>query len=681
MKTYQNWRLEEDTDQILWLYFDKQGTSTNTLDVGVMNELASILTLLSSDTTHRGLIIASAKQNGFIAGADISQFNQFRDIDEATDLLRKGQKVFEQLEKLQMTTVAMIDGFCLGGGLELSLACRYRVAEDGAKTRLGLPEVKLGIHPGWGGTVRLPRLIGAPLALDLILNGRLVSGRAAAKLGIVDAAVPKRHLVTAAKYYASSKEKPHQKTWLQKLSNTKPARVLLASYMRKKLREKISPLHYPAPFQVVDNWEWIGVDGSLPFEKEAKSAGRLFFSDTCQNLVRLFFLQERLKGLGKENQFIPKHVHVIGAGTMGGDIAAWCALQGFQVTLQDREPKLIAPAIKRAYVLFKDKLKETYLIQKTMDRLIPDVYGDGIAKADVIIEAIFEDLVTKQNLFKSIEAKAKPQAILATNTSSIPLDEINSVLQRPERLVGIHFFNPVAKMLLVEVVKGKQTDPLVVDKATAFIRKLDRLPLPVKSSPGFLVNRILMPYLMESMVMLNEGIPAVVIDKAMLEFGMPMGPVTLADTVGLDICLSVAKNLSQHFHNTVPQRLTDMVANGKLGKKSGEGFYRYDKKGKQIKPKASTYNKPLEEISDRLILCMLNESFACLREEVVADGDLLDAGMVFGTGFAPFRGGPIHYAKARGIPELFALYIKQSEARGEKVSNLKMWDAGVETIT
>ena len=681
MKTYQNWRLEEDAGQILWLYFDKQGTSTNTLDVEVMNELSSILTLLSNDTTHQGLIIASAKQNGFIAGADISQFNQFRDIDEATQLLRKGQKVFEQLEKLPMATVAMIDGFCLGGGLELALACRYRVAEDGDRTRLGLPEVKLGIHPGWGGTVRLPRLIGAPLALDLILNGRLVSGRAAAKLGIADVAVPKRHLVTAAKYYASSKEKPHQKTWFQKISNTKPARILLASYMRKKLREKISPLHYPAPFQVVDNWEWAGVDGSLPFEKEAKSCGRLFFSDTCQNLVRLFFLQERLKGLGKDSQFIPKHVHVIGAGTMGGDIAAWCALQGFQVTLQDREPKLIAPAIKRAYVLFKDKLKETYLIQKAMDRLIPDVYGDGIAKADVIIEAIFEDLVTKQNLFKSIEAKAKPQAILATNTSSIPLDEINSVLQRPERLVGIHFFNPVAKMLLVEVVKGKRTDPLIVDKATTFVRKLDRLPLPVKSSPGFLVNRILMPYLMESMAMLNEGIPAVVIDKAMLEFGMPMGPITLADTVGLDICLSVAKNLSQHFHNTVPQRLTDMVANGKLGKKSGEGFYRYDKNGKQIKPKASTYDKPLEEISDRLILCMLNESFACLREDVVADGDLLDAGMVFGTGFAPFRGGPIHYAKARGISELFAQYIKQCEARGEKPSDLKMWDAGVETIT
>jgi 3-hydroxyacyl-CoA dehydrogenase / enoyl-CoA hydratase / 3-hydroxybutyryl-CoA epimerase len=678
MQSYQHWRLEADEDQILWLYFDKKNSTVNTIDRAVMEELSAIVDLLKEDQTHKGMIIASAKPSGFIAGADITQFNQFKDIDEATQLLREGDHILDRLEALKMPTVAMIEGFCLGGGLELSLACRYRVAEESGKTRLGLPEVKLGIHPGWGGTVRLPRLIGALYAMDLILKGRTVSSKAAGKMGFVDAVVPKRHLVQAAKYYVLNHPKSHQPTFLQKITDIKPVRMMLATYFRKKLREKINPSHYPAPFQVIDNWERIDVHTPEAMDKEAKSCGRLFFSDTCQNLVRVFFLQERLKALGKARSFDLKRVHVIGAGTMGGDIAAWCAFQGLEVTLEDREARFIAPAIKRAYALCKEKLKEPYLIQQVMDRLTPDIDGRGVEKADIIIEAIYEDLAAKQTLFQSLESRAKPQAILATNTSSIPLDEINTVLDRPERLVGIHFFNPVAKMLLVEVVKGERTDKLVMEKAISFVRKLDRLPLPVKSSPGFLVNRILMPYLVEGVTLLEEGIPATVIDRAMLNFGMPMGPITLADTVGLDICLSVAKNLGQHLHKPVPERLVEMVAAGKWGRKAGEGFYHYDKKGKQIKPKNVSYDKPLEEISDRLVLRMLDESFACLREEVVSDSDLLDAGMVFGAGFAPFRGGPIHYAKNQGIAELYALFIKLCESKGEKPNVLNMWEVSIE---
>jgi 3-hydroxyacyl-CoA dehydrogenase/enoyl-CoA hydratase/3-hydroxybutyryl-CoA epimerase len=279
----------------------------------------------------------------------------------------------------------------------------------------------------------------------------------------------------------------------------------------------------------------------------------------------------------------------------------------------------------------------------------------------------------KQDLFKSLEARAKPSAILATNTSSIPLDEINAVMERPERLVGIHFFNPVAKMMLVEVVHSERTDKATADKAIAFVRKIERLPLPVKSSPGFLVNRILMPYLLEAMKLLEEGIPAQVIDKAMLNFGMPMGPITLADTVGLDICLSVAQHLSKYLNTPVPPRLVKMVEEGKLGRKSGEGFYKY-KDGKKVKPKDVAYDKPLDELSDRLVLRMIDESFACLREQVVADGDLLDAGMIFGTGFAPFRGGPIHYVKSIGIHELYQKYLKQLQMRGEKVDSSKSWE-------
>lgn len=672
MQTYKNWRLETDSDHILWLYFDKEHSTVNTLDRETMEELDSILTQLSTETEHKGLIITSGKRNGFIAGADISQFNQFKDIDEAIALLKKGQMIFEKIEFLPIPTVAMIEGFCLGGGMELALSCRYRVAEDSQKTRLGLPEVKLGIHPGWGGSVRMLKLIGAIKGLDLILTGRTISSKTAAKMGVIDAAVPRRHLIRAAKYYILEQPDSHKATWAENLTNTLPARKILSAYMRKKLRAKVNPFHYPAPYQMVDNWEKWGVEEEA-YEQEAKTCGKLFFSETCQNLVRVFYLQERLKGLAKDNSFSPQHIHVIGAGTMGGDIAAWCALQGFQVTLQDREPQFIAPAIKRAYALFKDKLKETYLIQKAMDRLIPDSMGYGISRADVIIEAIFENLTAKQDLFKFLEKHAKPDAILATNTSSIPLDEINTVLQNPERLVGIHFFNPVAKMLLVEVVQGEKTAPSVMENAIGFVRKIDRLPLPVKSSPGFLVNRILMPYLLEAVSMLDEGIPASVIDKAMVDFGMPMGPVALADAVGLDICLSVANYLSPYLNATVPEQLIKLVGEGKLGRKTGEGFYKY-KNGKPIAQPEIAYDKPLEEISDRLVLRMLDESFAALRDGVVSDSDLLDAGMIFGTGFAPFRGGPIHYAKSKGIQDLYKQFVKISQLRGEKVESIRAWE-------
>jgi len=659
---YKHWRLETDAGHVLWIYCDKYQSSVNTLDKEVMDEFSAILDAVSKTQEYRGIVFASGKKTGFIAGADIKQFPLYKDAASIEYTLQLGQKICAKLESLRCPTVAMIKGFCLGGGLELALACRYRIAEDSPKTRLGLPEVKLGIQPGWGGSVRLPRLIGSVQGLSLILSGHTVNAKTAAKLGLVDFAVPERHLRKAAIHCVSQNPVSHHPTTWQRFSNHQLLRPLLAKVIRHKLTAKVNPVHYPAPFQILNQWETYGVGTAEAFAQETKSFSKLFFSDTSHNLVRVFLLQERLKGLAKDETFaFQQQVHVVGAGTMGGDIAAWCALQGFKVTLQDQEPALLSRAFKRAYSLCRDKLKEPHLIQKAMDCLIPDVAGHGIATANIIIEAVVEDVSIKQKIFKDIEEKARSLAILATNTSSIPLDEINTVLREPERLVGLHFFNPVPMMPLVEVVQGGKTEKAIVERAMSFVRQIDKLPLPVKSSPGFLVNRILFPYMMEAMNLLEENVSPVVIDKAMTHFGMPIGPIALADMVGLDVCLLVANHFKKNSDFTISPRLQRAVTENKLGRKTGEGFYHYDKQGKILQTKNDADTKALEEIANRLVLRLLNEAFLCLREGVVADADLLDAGMIFGAGFAPFRGGPVNYAKTQGIQTLFQQFVQQEK--------------------
>lgn len=648
LNTYRNWQCHLADDGILNLGLDKLDASTNTLNVDIFEELAQILQALSTQPQVKGLMIYSLKSTGFIAGADVEQFTALSTVDAAFDLIRRGQCLYDQLAALPIPTVALIDGFCLGGGLELALACRYRVAEDSPKTRLGLPEVMIGIHPGWGGSVRLPALVGSVRAMDLILSGRSVTAKAAKQMGLVDAVVPRRQLKIAGHFYASLTRSRHKPAWWVRRSNDAWLRPCLAKMFRHKLHQKIQADQYPAPFAVLDNWQRYGVKGEAAYLAEARSLAQLQAHPSAKNCLRVFFLQKDLKALAKRAAgHHVRHVHVVGAGIMGGDIAIWCALKGYQVTLQDQTPEAIAPVMKRAFSLFKAKLKKPLLIQAAMDRLQADVDGVAIATADVIIEAIYENAEAKRAVFKAIEQKARATAILATNTSSIPLEEIHSALTNPQRLVGIHFFNPVAKMMLVEVVHGKQTDAAVLEAALGFVRKIDKLPLPVKGSPGFLVNRVLMPYLMECMSLLAEGYSAETIDKAAVQFGMPMGPVELADRVGLDICLSVAKNLTTHFGGTVPPRLVELVEAKRLGRKSGQGFYRYQH-DKPIKDTVELDATRAQIITTRLIFRLLNEAMACLREGVVANSDQLDAGMIFATGFAPFRGGPLHYARQLG---------------------------------
>lgn len=675
---YQHWRLVTDDQEIAWVHADKAGESTNSLSQDMLEELNQILEVIEMDRP-RGVIFLSDKSNGFIAGADIKQLARADDLEPARAFIRLGQSVINRIERLRMPTVCLIHGFCLGGGLELALACRYRVADNDARTKLGLPEVKLGIHPGFGGSMRTPLLIGAPAAMDLMLSGRMISARAAKKMGLVDFAIPARQMHFAATSIINDPPKPHKLRGWKALTNHGLVRPLLAKFLRKQVAKKAPPNHYPAPYALIDLWEKHGNDRQKMLSGEEQSVSRLVVGKTARNLIRVFFLQEQLKNTGDKSLITPKYVHVIGAGVMGGDIAAWCAMQGLHVTLQDRHEKNIARVIQNANKLYQKKLKDPLLVTAALDRLMPDMQGLGLEKADVIIEAIFEDKQVKQELYKEIEPRIKPEAVLATNTSSIRIEELSEVLSDPSRLVGIHFFNPVAMMQLVEIVRGSNTNVDVVNRATAFTRHINRLPLVVKSTPGFLVNRVLMPYLVEAVILESEGIAAPAIDEAALEFGMPMGPIALADTVGLDICLSVAQILSEKLGLDVPSRLRSLVDQGKLGRKSGQGFYHY-KKGKPENNQVKKADYRPEDMQDRLMLRMLNEVVACLHEGVVESADLADAGIIFGTGFAPFRGGPLNYRDNRGVNSLYKRLIKLEERYGSRFTPHKGWKMDVDAM-
>jgi 3-hydroxyacyl-CoA dehydrogenase / enoyl-CoA hydratase / 3-hydroxybutyryl-CoA epimerase len=669
--SFQHWTIERDNDDICWLHLDVADSSTNVLSAAVLDELKELLNELAQNTP-KGIVFVSDKNNGFIAGADIKEFTEITTVEAAKVMLNRGHEIMNMIESFPCTTVAMIKGFCLGGGTELALACTYRILCDDKSTRIGLPEVKLGIHPGYGGSVRSILKAGPMAAMNAMLTGRLLQGRAAKSMGLVDDLVPERQLLRAARYFILNKPKQKELGLKDKIMNHRLVRPFIANQMRKQVRKKARRTHYPAPYKLISLWQRYMDNPKKMLEKEIESVASLVTNSTAQNLVHVFFLQEKLKTLGNKKDFKPKHIHVIGGGIMGGDIAAWCALRGFNVTVQDQKPEALAGTMKRSLTMFQKKFKkDKRSIRESMDRLVPDHKGIGIKHADIIIEAIFEDKNVKQKLYKTIEPQMKENAILATNTSSIPLEQLATCLKKPGRLVGVHFFNPVALMPLVEIVRGENTDDSIMKQALAFGRQIDKLPLPVKSSPGFLVNRILMPYLLEAVEMVGEGIPAEMVDRAALHFGMPMGPIELADTVGLDVCRSVATILSENQDITLPKKMDFMVDNNKLGKKSGEGFYKW-KKGKPIKDKNASYANQ-QELEDRLVMRFLNEATACLREGVVEGEDLIDAGVIFGTGFAPFRGGPLHYIHAEGVTNMVSRLDELKQMYGDRFNQDKAW--------
>ncbi len=667
--TMKHWISETDDDGVVWLKIDKADSGANVLSGEVLLELNDLLEQLESDLP-KGVVIYSGKRSGFVMGADVNEFTTIETAEQGYELIRLGQGVIDRVEALPCPTVAVINGFALGGGLELAMACDYRVALENDKRILGLPEVQLGIHPGFGGTVRAVRIAGVRPAMALMLTGAPINVKKGQSIGLIDRITSDDNWRADATALLLSGAALKRAPFVERLLSSAPLRPFIRNVLLKQVARKARKEHYPAPYAIIDLWSRFGASGAAAFEAEARSIADLFCTSTSRNLVRVFFLQNKLKAQGDKSVKQVQNVHVVGAGVMGGDIAAWCALRGLNVTLQDREMKYIEPALDRAEKLFAKRVRDDKKRTDTSARLVADVEGNGVANADVIIEAIYENTEAKQALYRELQVKMKQDALLATNTSSIPLEELRSVLDRPERFIGLHFFNPVAQMMIVELIRCEDTTREALDIGFGFVKTIGKLPLECKSAPGFVVNRILAPYMGEAMALAEEGVALATIDKSAVAFGMPMGPVELADSVGLDVALHVSKVLGADMDSAGLQRLSSMVDAGNLGRKSGQGFYKWED-GKAQKP-ASDGPVP-DDLQDRLILPMVNEAVGCLADGIVTDADLLDAGVIFGTGFAPFHGGPMEYARSRGLDETQARLCELAAKYGARFEPHPGW--------
>ena len=641
-----HWQVENDPSGISWLSLDKAGSSANVLSRSVLQELCALVSQLELNPPI-GVVIKSNKDTGFVLGADIEEFACLNSTEEAETLVLDAHNLFARIEALPCPTVALINGFALGGGLELALACDYRVVATTDSRSIGFPEVKLGIHPGFGGTVRSVRILGPLVAMDLMISGRLLSPHQALRAGLVTCLIERSNIETEARNLIFLKPRKAKAPFYLRLLNFKPCRFLFGSYLKKTISKRAQQAHYPAPYSIIDLWVSYGGLGSAAYYAEAKSISKLFFTATSKNLIRVYFLRQRLSGMSTSTRTSPiKRVHVIGAGVMGANIAAWCGLKNLVVTVQDSKKEIIELALSKASTLFNRRLKKPAALDSAYNRLRSDPEGKTISQAEVVIEAIIEELEAKKELFEKIEKNLDPATLLATNTSSIDIEQISKHLKHPERFIGLHFFNPVDRLPLVEVIRSNATDKNKFEDAIAFVKQIGKLPLPCRSVPGFVVNRVLAPYMLEALNAHQEGYQLETIDKAALQFGMPTGPIELADRVGLDVALHVTHILNDKLANSTSSLLANKVREGDLGVKTGRGFYTY--KDGQPKKK-NRYAEPDIELQDRLMLALVNEAMSCFEDEVVEDLDLIDAGVVFGTGFAPFRGGPIRYARERGI--------------------------------
>ena len=665
-----NISLNFGADGIAVLTLDRQNSSANVFDVATMNELDAHLATLEARRDLKGLVLISAKARIFIAGADLNAFAG-ADVSQLGAIVDLGHRVFTRLERLAIPSVAAINGVCLGGGCELALACDWRVASLDKSTKIGLPETQLGILPAWGGSVRLPRLIGLPAALAIILAGKQVAAQPALKQGLVDDVAHPEYLLAAAKKLLARGKRPLSAP--KGLLNSALLRPLVALKAKKDVLAKTQG-HYPAPLKALEVCRAaFGRPLAAGLALERAAFLELVQTPACRSLMSIFFLQERAKKLkapaADEAASRPvKNVAVVGAGVMGAGIAQWTAARGYPVVLKDVSPAMLAKGLQAAEKIFRDAAKRRVFTEAEatagLNRITPVQADVPLTRVDLVIEAAVEQLELKQKIFRQLEARSGPHTVLATNTSALSIDAIAAGLADPSRVVGIHFFNPVHRMQLVEIVRGPRTSPATLATALTFVKAIGKLPVLVKDSPGFLVNRILLPYMVESVRLFHEGCAVRRLDRVMLDFGMPMGPLRLSDEVGLDVAQHVAVDLQRRLPKPVPinDTLEKMIAKGWLGKKSGRGFYVFpEKKGAKEEPAAGldflqTDGKGRAQndatLADRMVLIMINEAARCLEEGVVDAPADVDFGMIFGTGWAPFRGGPLRHADTLGAAEI-----------------------------
>ena len=686
-KQYKNWKIFADKNNIIWAIINAENKSANTLSKHILGELENIIDSIEN-IKPKALVIRSEKENGFVAGAEISEFESMTKNKTVKQNLENGLRLLNRLESLPYPTIAVIHGFCLGGGLELALACSHRIARKDAK--IGFPEVLLGLHPGLGGTHRMFKITAPIRAINMMITGKTITAKTAKQLNIVDIVTEERHIEAAVNAIINQKSQKEKNRSI--IKNYIPAlpfiRNRIAKKITREIEKKASKKHYPAPYALVSLWEKYGFNLRALEQNETQSFVELMQGETAQNLIRIFHLRENLKKQVKNNDHKINHVHVIGAGTMGGDIAAWCALNNFTVTIQDISPERIAPAVKRAHQLFTRKLKNKADINKIFDQFIPDPNGNGLKNADLVIEAASENINIKNQIYKNCARHMKKNAILATNTSSLLLENLRKNVKNPTQFAGLHFFNPVAKMTLVELVTHDTLKNTTIQRLMAFTKAINRLPVKVKSAQGFFVNRALTPYMSEAMILYDEGIEPHIIDQTAKEFGMPMGPLELADIVGLDVAIEVGKIMKKAFpkaYPDVPKKCIELgnSKNGYLGVKTGQGFYSYDEKGKKIKNRDiqkpnenenENKNGHRDHFTDRLILPMINACAACIRLEIVENEEQADAAMILATGFAPFRGGPMHYAKIYGTQNIKNALKKLHDAHGERFKPDVYWN-------
>lgn len=687
----QAFHLTVDSEGFAELVFDLPGEKVNKFNSSSMKELEHILDDLHKRSDVRILTLKSAKAGIFIAGADIEELKVIEGREEAYQKSRIGHRVFQKLESLPFPTIAAVDGACLGGGLECALACTYRLATDDVKTSLGLPEVNLGIIPGWGGTARLPRLIGYEQSLKMILAGKALPAKKALKIKLVDRVCAREFLPEESRKFAEecltnatgilrNRERGGWRTLL--LEGNLFGKKLLFDQSRKSVLKK-SKGHYPAPLaalKVIESTQNASLQNAL--EAEAQAFADLAITSTCKNLIRLFFLNEALKKETWSIQEEPLAVRksaVLGAGTMGGGIAWLMSHYRVPVRMKDVSWDAVAKGYEAAEKVYGQlqkirKIKASEAKVK-MHSITGTVDYTGFRDVDFVVEAIVENLDIKKKVLQELEREVREDTVIGSNTSSLSITEMASALQRPERFCGLHFFNPVNRMPLVEVVAGKETSPQTIATAVALMKKTKKTPVVVADCAGFLVNRILIPYLNECARMFGEGTDYQRIDRIVESFGMPMGPFVLADEVGIDVGAKAAKGLEEAYGSRmeVPQILNILVERKLYGKKNGKGFYLHH--GKSREPNQDVYALPSkgdagqirdEEILDRAILIMVNEAGRCLEEGVVANEDYLDMAMIMGTGFPPFLGGVMGYARKLGFRTVQEKLQRLAEHRGER---------------